>query len=64
MGQIYLQEGIGSVGGGYNFKSGKLNIPVNIGFVPGRNTIQNLDVDNNIPVLNTILEVILNYCWI
>ena len=23
-------------GAGYNFKSGKLNMPVNIGFVPGR----------------------------
>lgn len=27
-------------GAGYNFKSGKLNMPVNIGFVPGRNNTQ------------------------
>ena len=27
-------------GAGYNFKSGKLNMPVNIGFVPGRKNTQ------------------------
>ena len=27
-------------GAGYNFKSGDLNMPVNIGFVPGRKQIQ------------------------
>ena len=30
-------------GAGYNFKSGKLNMPVNIGFVPGRNNTQDVN---------------------
>ena len=29
-------------GAGYNFKSGSLNMPVNIGFVPGRKNTQEL----------------------
>ena len=32
-------------GAGYNFKSGKLNMPVNIGFVPGRKNTQDASND-------------------
>lgn len=32
-------------GAGYNFKSGKLNMPVNIGFVPGRKKTQDATID-------------------
>ena len=32
-------------GAGYNFKSGDLNILVNIGFVPGRKQIQKHDMN-------------------
>jgi len=37
-------------GAGYNFRSGKLNMPVNIGFVPGRNNTQDASSnwDNNL----------------
>ena len=36
-------------GVGYNFKSGKLNIPVNIAFVPGRSKTQEGHVENRGP---------------
>ena len=32
-------------GAGYNFKAGKLNIPVNIGFVPGRKNTQEIEAE-------------------
>jgi len=32
-------------GMGYNFKSGNLNIPVNIGFVPGRKATHNIEAE-------------------
>lgn len=32
-------------GAGYNFKSGKLNMPVNIGFVPGRKKTQEIEAE-------------------
>tara|TARA_B100000674_G_scaffold14225_1_gene10384 strand:- start:3346 stop:3954 length:609 start_codon:yes stop_codon:yes gene_type:complete len=34
-------------GAGYNFKSGSLNMPVNIGFVPGRNNTQDASTNYN-----------------
>ena len=42
-------------GAGYNFKSGKLNMPVNIGFVPGRKNTQ--DASSNYD-FNTGEEII------
>ena len=34
-------------GVGYNFKSGKLNLPVNLVFMPGRNLTGNIETWNN-----------------
>jgi hypothetical protein len=40
-------SGVGMVFGvGYNFKSGKLNLPVNIAFMPGRNLTGNIHTYN------------------
>ena len=41
-------SGVGMVFGvGYNFKSGNLNLPVNIAFMPGRNLTGNIETWNN-----------------
>ena len=41
-------SGIAMVFGmGYNFKSGNLNIPINIAFVPGKNLSQSIEADIN-----------------
>ena len=41
-------SGVGMVFGiGYNFKSGKLNLPVNLVFMPGRNLTGNIETWNN-----------------